>query len=168
MDDAVKEADAILVAALARDDAAGFLDDDFNWIDSHGRVLTKAQAADARPSLDESGLTPSVHDYGDVATVAVGRDKIFVLRIWVKRGGAWRLLVYHEVSQAAPAAPHGPGRKEWDNPCKTIPYDAAQQRPTRLSGLLAGAGNRGDAPRTGGVGGSRRRRIHGGRRRAAP
>ncbi len=119
----VCEADRSLVAALARGDAAALLDDDFNWIDSHGRVLTKAQAAHAKPPLgDESGLTPSVHDYGDVATVAVARDKIFVLRIWVKRGGAWRVLVYHEVSQAGPPAAHGPGRSEWDNPCKTIPY----------------------------------------------
>ena len=22
-----------------------------------------------------------------------------------------------------PAAPHGPGRKEWDNPCRTLPYE---------------------------------------------
>ena len=46
-----------------------------------------------------------------------------MLRIWVKRAAGWRALVYHEVSQNLPAAPHGPGRKEWDNPCKTIPYE---------------------------------------------
>jgi hypothetical protein len=125
MTDAVMEADRSLVDALARADtrAAGLLDDDFNWIDSNGRVLRKAQAAQAKPPLgDEAGLAPAIHHYDDVATVAVGRDKHFVLRIWVRRGGSWRLLAYHEVSQNAARAPHGPGRKEWDNPCKTIPF----------------------------------------------
>ncbi len=59
---------------------------------------------------------PSV-DYGDVVAVAVERGKEFMLRIWVKRAAGWRLIAFHEVSQALPAVPHGPGRKEWDNPC---------------------------------------------------
>ena len=57
--------------------------------------------------------------YGDVAHTTVGRDKVYVLRIWVRRAPGWRLLAYHEVSQDLPAAPHGPGRKDWDNPCRT-------------------------------------------------
>ena len=31
-------------------------------------------------------------------------------------------IAYHEVSQNLPPAPHGPGRKEWDNPCYALPY----------------------------------------------
>ena len=46
-----------------------------------------------------------------------------MLRIWVKRAAGWRALVYHEVSQNVPVFGHGPGRKEWDNPCFTIPYE---------------------------------------------
>jgi len=122
----LREADRALVAALAKCDAttaAALLDDDFNWVDANGRVLIKLQLAQSNPPLgDEAGLTPAIHRYGDVATFSTGRDKLFVLRIWVKRADGWRLLTYHEVSQAVPPAPHGAARKEWDNPCRTIPY----------------------------------------------
>jgi hypothetical protein len=127
MGDGLLDADRALVAALARADtpaAVGLLDADFNWVDGHGRVLTKPQVAQAKPPLgDEAGLTPAIHRYGDVATVSAGRDKLFVLRIWAKRTDGWRLLTYHAVSQNVPPAPHGPSRKEWDNPCRTIPYE---------------------------------------------
>jgi len=122
-------ADRTLVAALAKGDAgaaAGLLDDDFTWVDSNGRMLDKAQAARApfKPPLgDEAGLPPAAHDHGEVVTVAVDRDKVFVLRIWVKRATGWRLIAYHEVLQNLPAAPHGPVKKEWDNPCYTLPYE---------------------------------------------
>jgi hypothetical protein len=121
-------ADHALVSALANGDAraaAVWLDDDFTWVDGNGRVLDKDQTAQALPKPplgNEAGLEPVGQFYGAVVTIMVERDKVFVLRIWVKRGEAWRALVYHEVSQNWPAAPHGPGRKQWDNPCKTIPY----------------------------------------------
>ena len=127
-DDELLTADRALVAALANGDAgtaAALLDDDFTWVDIRGRIVSKQQAAQglARPPLGtEAGLTPAIHHYGDVATIAVDRDKLFVLRIWVRRGGSWRALVCHEVSQNLAPAPHGPGRKQWDNPCLTIPY----------------------------------------------
>jgi hypothetical protein len=128
MNDDVRNADRALVSALANGDAraaAAWLDDEFTWVDCNGRVLDKTQTASAspKPPLDgEAGLSPALHDYGEVASIAVDRDKLFVLRIWVKRASGWRLIAYHEVSQNLPAVPHGPGRKEWDNPCKTIPY----------------------------------------------
>jgi hypothetical protein len=126
MSDPVLEGDRALVAALARGDAQAaksLLDDQFNWIDGHGRVLTKDRLGQVKPLLgDESGLAPIVHRYGDVATIVVEGDKRYLLRIWVKRAAGWRLLVYHEVSQDVPVFGHGPGRKEWDNPCFTLPY----------------------------------------------
>jgi len=121
-------ADHALVTALASGDAraaAAWLDDDFTWVDSNGRVLDKDQAVQALPKPplgNEAGLEPIGQFYGAVATIMVERDKVFLLRIWVRRTAGWRALVYHEVSQNLPAAPHGPGRKQWDNPCKTIPY----------------------------------------------
>jgi hypothetical protein len=127
--DELLAADRALVAALAAGDAnaaAALFDDDFTWVNFNGRILSKPQAAQSLPSPplgDEAGLSATIHAYGDVATVAVDRDKLFVLRIWVKRNGQWRALVYHEVSQNLAAAPHGPGRKEWDNPCKMLPYE---------------------------------------------
>jgi hypothetical protein len=127
-DDGFIQADRVLVSALANGDAgaaAELLDDDFTWVDSHGRIQNKLQLAEKLPKPplgEEAGLTPALRHYGDVAAVTVDRDKVFVLRIWVKRNGAWRALVVHEVSQNLSPAPHGPGRKQWDNPCKTIPY----------------------------------------------
>jgi len=129
MEDEVLRADGALAAALAKGDAdaaAALLDNDFTWVDCNGRLLDKQQAARALPKPPlgaEAGLTPTVHHYGEVVSIAIERDKIFVLRIWVKRAEGWRLIAYHEVSQHGPAAPHGPGRKEWDNPCHTLPYE---------------------------------------------
>ena len=128
MNDDALRADRALLAALAKGDTstvAALLDDEFTWVDFNGRIFDKTQALSALPKPplgDETGLKPTWHDHGEVATVAVEREKVFVLRIWVTRAAGWRLIAYHEVSQNLPAAPHGPGRKEWDNPCHTLPY----------------------------------------------
>jgi hypothetical protein len=131
MSDAVIAADHSLVAALARGDAkmvASLLDDRFNWIDGSGRVMTKDQIGQMKPLLgDEKGLAPIVHRYGDVVTVVVEGDKKYLLRVWVKHAAGWRLLVYHEVLQDVPVFGHGPGKKEWDNPCFTLPYEPRNQ-----------------------------------------
>jgi hypothetical protein len=131
MSDPVMDADRALVTALARGDAktvASQLDDQFNWIDGAGHVLSKTQSGGMKPLLgDESGLTPIVHRYGDVVSVVIEGAKQYLLRIWVKRAAGWRLLVYHEVSQDVPVFGHGPGKKEWDNPCFTLPYEPKNQ-----------------------------------------
>ena len=129
----VRDADAVqtdraLVAALAAGDAttASVFDDELTWVDCNGRIFDKRLAATALPTPllgDETGLAPSVRHYGEVVAVAVERGKEFVLRIWVKRAAGWRLIAYHEVSQNLPPAPHGRGRKEWDNPCHVLPYE---------------------------------------------
>jgi hypothetical protein len=122
------QSDSALKTALFNGDSsatAALLDDDFSWVDCNGRLLDKKQTLGALPKPplgNEAGLEPIAQNYGDVATIAVERGKVFVLRIWVRRAAGWRLLAYHEVSQNLPAAPHGPGRKEWDNPCHTLPY----------------------------------------------
>ncbi len=122
------EADRALVVALAGGNAgaAELFDDELTWVDLNGRVLDRLQAAGALPKPllgAEAGLAPDVRRYGEVTAIAVERGKEFVLRIWVKRAAGWRLIAFHEVSQALPAAPHGPGRKEWDNPCYALPYE---------------------------------------------
>ena len=117
------------------------LDDDFNWVDGYGRILDQgARSRHCQPPLgDESRpRRPIVHRYGDVATVMVERDKIFVLRIWVQaRRPAGALLVYHEVSQNVPAVaararPQGMGQS-----CYTLPYEPRNARRARLPRLLA-------------------------------
>ena len=127
MSDPVMEADRSLVAAFARGDAGAvtsLLDDEFSWIDGSGRVMSSDQIAQLKPLLgDESGLVPIVHRYGDVVTVVIRGERQFLLRVWVKRASGWRLNTYHEVSQDVPVFGHGPGKKEWDNPCFTLPYE---------------------------------------------
>jgi hypothetical protein len=125
MSEDVRAADRSLVAVLAAGDRATttpLLDADFNWVDAAGRVVTAAQELPPAPLDDEADLSPLLRRYGDVACVTVDRDKLFVLRIWVRRAAGWRLLVLHEVSQNVPPAAHGPGRQDWDNPCRTLPY----------------------------------------------
>lgn len=123
------ETDRALVAALAAGNAAAvaaLFDDELTWVNLNGRVLDRTQAAASPPKPllgDEAGLVSDVRRYGDVFAVAVESGKEFVLRIWVKRAAGWRLIAFHEVSQNVPATPHGPGRKEWDNPCYALPYE---------------------------------------------
>jgi hypothetical protein len=51
------------------------------------------------------------------------REKVHVLRIWVKRAAGWRVLVYHEVALSQQsAAGSGPGVTDCQNPCKTLPF----------------------------------------------
>jgi hypothetical protein len=126
-------ADRALVAAFAKGDVvagAALLDDDMNFVDVMGTLLHKPQLKQKIPPPplgDETGLMPTIHNYGEAAHVTVAHDKVFVLRIWVRRAGEWRLIAWHEVSQNLPAAAHGTPRKEWDNPCYTIPYEPRTQ-----------------------------------------
>jgi hypothetical protein len=123
MDDLLT-ADRRFVAALAArsPDAIALLDDDFTWVDAQGARFDKRDTLPASPLGGEDGIVPRVQRYAGAATVMADRDKMFVLRIWVKRAAGWRLIVWHEVSQQNPPAAHGPGRADWDNPCRTLPY----------------------------------------------
>src|SRR5579871_6912422 len=79
---------------------AGLLDSDFTWTDSTGATKSHADVLKSvpQPALgDEKDATTKQMTYAQVGAVIVGRDKIQVLRIWVKRPAGWRLLVYHEV-----------------------------------------------------------------------
>lgn len=122
-------ADGALVTAIAKGDApavAATLDDDFRFVDFNGHLFDKQQVGKTLPKTplgDEAGLDAAIYQYGDVAHISVGRDKVLVLRIWAKRAAGRRLLVWHEVSQSLPPAAHAAGRKEWDNPCYKLPYE---------------------------------------------
>jgi hypothetical protein len=117
----VLAADDALLSALAHGEAH-LLDDDLSWVDADGRLFGKADVTARRPKpLLESGEL-DVHRYGALAIVRVEAGKHHVLRVCIDRGDAWRLLVWHEVSQEGTHAPHGSGKKEWDNPCFTLPY----------------------------------------------
>jgi len=134
MDKAVLQADRTFVEAVAKGDSSklnGLLDKDFTWCDSNGQVLSAAEVARSVPkdSLgDESGVEVAERTYGDVGAVNASQGKIHVLRLWVKRAEGWKLLVYHEVKQLdQPSTSAGSGVKECENPCKTVPYQPANQ-----------------------------------------
>lgn len=117
----VRAADDALLAMLARGETH-LLDDDLSWIDASGRAFDKGEVIAQRPAPLLGGEELDVHRYGPLATVRAESGKHHVLRIWIDRGNGWKLMVWHEVSQEGPHVPHGPGRKEHDNPCFTLPY----------------------------------------------
>jgi hypothetical protein len=123
MDDLLA-ADRRFVAALAArsPDAMTLIDDDVTWVDAKGARFGRNDTLPASPLGNEDGLVPLVERYAETATVMTNRDKMFVLRIWAKRASGWRLIVWHEVSQQNPPSGHAPGRADWDNPCRTLPY----------------------------------------------
>jgi hypothetical protein len=134
MDKAVLQADRTFVEAVAKGDSAklnGLLDKDFTWCDAGGKVFTASEVMHAVPKDalgDEAGVEVSERSYGQVAAVNVGSGKIHILRFWVMRAGGWRLLVYHEVRQLEqPSTSAGTGVKECENPCKTVPFQPANE-----------------------------------------
>jgi len=133
-DASVMQADRAFVQAAAKGDALALgkmLDPDFTWTDMDGQTIAGKAALRAVPkdSLgDESGAEVSERTYGQVGAVQASRGKIHILRIWVQRPGGWRLLVYHEVNQQEqPSTSAGSGVKECENPCKTVPFQPANE-----------------------------------------
>jgi hypothetical protein len=118
------------VQAVARNDQAAvgkLLDDDFTWTDARGRTFTRAQIVENLPTpalgmenqVDKRELVDR-----KIAIHRAARGNIYVLRVWVKRGTSWRLLVYQEVSQLAAATTTETGGEEnRENPCKTVPFE---------------------------------------------
>jgi hypothetical protein len=131
-DAALKEADHVLVAALAKGDKAlaeKMFDTQLTWTTSAGETLghAKVVAALPKPMLgDEGGAQVSEKGYGSaLAAVQVASGKMHVLRIWAKRPAGWRLLIYQEVTQRSGPAPAAmPTTNDCENPCKGVPYTA--------------------------------------------
>jgi len=123
------QTDRDFVQAASKGDkskVASLLDSDFSWTDADGKTQTKAEVLNALPTPalgSETGADVKQRTYGLVTAVMSGRDKTYVLRIWVKRPAGWRLLVYHEVALGRQAPAHsGPAVKDCENPCRTLPY----------------------------------------------
>jgi Domain of unknown function (DUF4440) len=128
-DNAVASADHAFAQAVAKQDSeelGKLLDAEFTWTNADGKTITRAEvlkAVPASPMGDESVAKIEHRDYGQVVAILSAREKNHVLRVWVKRVTNWRLLVYHEVSQAETAqSSSGTGVVECQNPCKTVPF----------------------------------------------
>ena len=130
-DRAVLDADRALQQAIGKSDRkalATLLDASFRWTDSAGKTGTKAQVLRdlaAPPKVIESDAAATERTYGQVALVTAGRNRLHVLRLWVKRKADWRALVYQETmlpAQPPPPPPEVDDSVICENPCKTVPY----------------------------------------------
>jgi hypothetical protein len=123
----VLQADHAFLQALAKADKFALnplLDREFAWIDSNGKFLTRTQVLESLPSLANFDVEPQARIYGNTAVVQASRDRLHVLRIWIQREAAWRVVLYQEVRQAEKSEPPAPPRapSDCENPCKTIPF----------------------------------------------
>lgn len=128
-DQSVLQADHEFVEAAGKGDTAAagkFLDAEFTWTDAQGKTQSHADVLGVlpKPALgNEAGAHQQRQTRSQVEAIMAERDKIHVLRLWVKRSAGWRLLVYHEVAlgQAAGGA-SGSGVNDCENPCRMVPY----------------------------------------------
>jgi hypothetical protein len=124
---AALRADHALLQAIGKADKAAMgklLDTDLIWTDSQGNSQTKTEVLQNPPT--PSAVEAPGRIYGRSAVIRGGQGKLQVLRIWAKRSGSWRLVLYQEVMlaekpRAVPNANVNAGPCE--NPCKAIPYE---------------------------------------------
>jgi len=120
------QADNAFVQALLHKDASAatdFLSTDFTWIDSVGHRYTREKVLESFPAVANADVEAQPRIYGTTAVVRVNRGKMNVLRVWIKRAGEWRMLLYQEVQQVEKSEPPaGKTSTECVNPCKTIPF----------------------------------------------
>lgn len=125
----ILQADHEFVQAASKGDTATLgrvLDSEFTWTDAEGKTQSRAEVLGSLPTPalgNEADAQVKQQTHTQVGAVMSSRDKTHVLRIWVRRPAGWRLLVYHEVVLGRQSTgPSGPGVKECENPCKTLPY----------------------------------------------
>jgi hypothetical protein len=149
----VREDHAFVEAVNRADSAAldRLIDNDFTWTDFEGKTRTKAEVLRDIPS--DLSRTPAAHSkttggralenidskdtgrvareqagskyytYGDLGDAQENFGRMHVLRVWAKRSGGWKAIVYQEVMSldAPPSFAPGAG-KDCENPCKGVPY----------------------------------------------
>jgi hypothetical protein len=100
------------------------LDDNFTWTEPSGNTRNKSEILQAIRSKKHLAIETgaiAAHVHGQVGIIQESSEKIYVLRIWIKRGARWRLLIYQAVSIGAPASAAS-DHEPCDNPCNTVPF----------------------------------------------
>jgi hypothetical protein len=146
-DSAMLQADHAFVEAAGRADRAALdqlLDADFTWTDSGGKTKTKSDVLETKRSRARQEAEIKQFSYGEIGDIQANSGRSHVLRVWVKRPGGWKAIVYQEVISldAPPSFAPGAG-KDCENPCKMVPYQprsaAEQQVVTAYSTLETAA-----------------------------
>src|SRR5579862_5691940 len=105
------------------------LDPDFTWTDFAGSTRNRSEilraVGDGKGLPREGQSGPGMgkaHVDGRIGIIQESGGKLYILRVWVKRGAGWQLLVYQAVKSGAPASNES-GTTECNNPCKTVPFE---------------------------------------------
>jgi hypothetical protein len=138
-DQSIIQADHALVQAVAKSDKPALeqlLDADFTWTDFEGKTQTKAQVVrdPPKPAITNENAPLKSYTYGGIGDVQVNLGRAHVLRVWVRRPGGWKAIVYQEVVSldAPPSFAPGAG-KDCENPCKAIPYQPKNETERQVS-----------------------------------
>src|ERR1039458_3448347 len=128
------QADRAFVQAVAKADKPALeklLDADFTWTDFEGKTQTKDQVLHDPPKsaiANENAAELKQYTYGELGDVQsndvhANQGRAHILRVWAKRAGGWKAIVYQEVMSldAPPTLTPGAG-KDCENPCKTVAY----------------------------------------------
>jgi hypothetical protein len=100
------------------------LDKNFTWTNSSGNTRNKAEILEAiRSRKDLELITGSVaaHVHGQVGIIQENTDQVYALRVWIKRGARWRLLIYQAVSIGGPPSAAS-DNEQCENPCNRVPF----------------------------------------------
>jgi hypothetical protein len=113
------------------------LDTNFTWTNTFGSTRDKSETLHAirsgngLPTETGSGNgagaaapksgTAIVRTYGPVGIVQEHTGKVYILRVWIKRGANWQLLIDQEVSIGAPPSAES-DKGNCENPCNTVPF----------------------------------------------
>jgi hypothetical protein len=133
---AFDRADRALADALAKGDkntVATLLDDRFVWVESNGKLHTKAQVLDDLAQLatdNEGSLDVRRVDFlGRVERELGMHHNQRFAHLWVNNAAGWQAFVFLNIPipperpdyMAPPSAPSD-ADKTCENPCKTLPY----------------------------------------------
>ena len=135
-----EDADRAFLQAIAKADKHTLdqlLDPDFTWTDFNGKTQTKTQILQTAPKLvidNQAKAEQKTYAYGQVFVAQSNLGRAHSLRVWVKRGVSWKVLVYQEVTslEAPPTFAPGAG-KDCQNPCKSIPYKPKNEPERQVS-----------------------------------
>jgi len=83
-------------------------------------VITAYQAVEQAVTAHNSAAW-AAHIADEFFAVTSNSGNLYNLRIWVKRGADWQLLIYQDVSIGAPPTAEA-GTGECENPCNTVPF----------------------------------------------